>query len=100
MRAKSAATLKTPSPHFAAAAPRPKSSGSPASTCARRAGETTLTAREREIAGLIGSGKTNREVAEALVISERTVETHVGAVFAKLGIANRRELAALLNATR
>ena len=65
----------------------------------RRRGETTLTTREREIAGLIGAGKTNRQVAEALVISERTVETHVAAVFAKLGIANRRELAALLNTT-
>lgn len=65
----------------------------------RRRGETTLTAREREIAGLIGAGKTNRQVAEALVISERTVETHVAAVFAKLGIANRRELAALLDTT-
>jgi DNA-binding CsgD family transcriptional regulator/tetratricopeptide (TPR) repeat protein len=63
----------------------------------RRRGETTLTAREREIAGLIGAGKSNREVAEALVISERTVETHVASVFAKFGVTNRRELAALLN---
>jgi DNA-binding CsgD family transcriptional regulator/tetratricopeptide (TPR) repeat protein len=65
----------------------------------RRRGEATLTSREREIAGLIGSGKSNREVAAALVISERTVETHVAAVFAKFGVANRRELAALLNAS-
>jgi DNA-binding CsgD family transcriptional regulator len=64
----------------------------------RRRGETTLTAREREIAGLIGAGKSNREVAEALVISERTVETHVAAVYAKFGVTSRRELAALLAA--
>jgi DNA-binding CsgD family transcriptional regulator len=63
----------------------------------RRRGETTLTAREREIASRIASGKTNREVAEALVISERTVETHVASIFGKLGVANRRDLAALLN---
>jgi DNA-binding CsgD family transcriptional regulator/tetratricopeptide (TPR) repeat protein len=63
----------------------------------RRRGETSLTAREREIATLIGTGKSNREVAEALVISERTVETHVASVFAKFGVTNRRELAALIN---
>jgi DNA-binding NarL/FixJ family response regulator len=62
----------------------------------RRRGETTLTTREREIAGLIATGKSNREVAEALVISERTVETHVAAVFQKFGISSRRELTALL----
>jgi DNA-binding CsgD family transcriptional regulator/tetratricopeptide (TPR) repeat protein len=62
----------------------------------RRRGETTLTSREREIANLIGTGKSNREVAETLVISERTVETHVAAVFHKFGVTNRRELAALL----
>jgi DNA-binding CsgD family transcriptional regulator/tetratricopeptide (TPR) repeat protein len=64
----------------------------------RRRGETTLTAREREIAGLIGAGKSNREVAAALVISERTVETHIASVYQKFGVTNRRELAALLNA--
>jgi DNA-binding CsgD family transcriptional regulator/tetratricopeptide (TPR) repeat protein len=62
----------------------------------RRRGETTLTTREREIAGLIGTGKSNREVATALVISERTVETHVASIYQKFGIGNRRQLAALL----
>jgi DNA-binding CsgD family transcriptional regulator/tetratricopeptide (TPR) repeat protein len=66
----------------------------------RRRGETTLTTREREIAGLIGTGKTNREVALALVISERTVETHVQSIYQKFGISNRRELAALLSDAR
>jgi DNA-binding NarL/FixJ family response regulator len=66
----------------------------------RRRGETTLTTREREIAGLIGAGKSNREVAMALVISERTVETHVASIYQKFGIGSRRELAALLSETR
>jgi DNA-binding CsgD family transcriptional regulator/tetratricopeptide (TPR) repeat protein len=66
----------------------------------RRRGETTLTAREREIAGLIGSGKSNREVAAELVISERTVETHVASIYQKFGIGSRRELAALLSHAR
>jgi len=62
----------------------------------RRRGEGTLTAREREIAALIGRDMSNRQIAETLVISERTVETHVASIFGKLGIANRRELAGFL----
>jgi len=61
----------------------------------RRRGETTLTSREREIAGHIAAGRSNREVAEILVISERTVETHVTSIYGKLGISSRKELAAL-----
>ena len=51
-----------------------------------------LTAREREIAALMAS-KTNREIADALVIGERTVETHVASVMRKLGIHSRTEVA-------
>jgi DNA-binding CsgD family transcriptional regulator/tetratricopeptide (TPR) repeat protein len=63
----------------------------------RRRGESTLTARESEIANQIVSGKSNREVAEVLVISERTVETHVAAIYGKLGVSNRRDLVSLLS---
>ncbi|GAC1418300.1 MAG: hypothetical protein NVSMB5_09640 [Candidatus Velthaea sp.] len=66
----------------------------------RKRGDSTLTARERQTAALIGAGKSNREVAEALVISERTVETHVASIFSKLGVTNRRELAKLLAAAQ
>ena len=52
-----------------------------------------LTAREREVAALVARGKSNREIADALVLGERTVETHVGHVLAKLGLASRREIA-------
>ena len=53
-----------------------------------------LTAREREVAALIARGKSNGEIAEALVLGKRTIETHVANIFTKLGIDSRREIAA------
>jgi DNA-binding NarL/FixJ family response regulator len=53
-----------------------------------------LSAREREVAALIAQGKTNREIAEALVVSKRTVETHVGSILAKLGFTTRAQIIA------
>ncbi|MBW8805223.1 MAG: hypothetical protein JF587_15460 [Catenulisporales bacterium] len=56
----------------------------------------SLTPREQEIAGHVALGRTNRRIAEDLVISERTVDTHVQRILAKLGVANRVQLATLL----
>jgi DNA-binding NarL/FixJ family response regulator len=53
-----------------------------------------LTAREREVAALIAQGKSNREIAEELVVSERTVETHVGNIMFKLDVRSRRQIRA------
>jgi non-specific serine/threonine protein kinase len=53
-----------------------------------------LTTREREVAALIARGKTNREIAEYLVIGEVTVATHVGHILAKLGFTSRAQIAA------
>ena len=51
-----------------------------------------LTRREREVHDLVAAGMTNREVANRLVLSERTVETHVRNILAKLAVTNRTEL--------
>ena len=48
-----------------------------------------LTAREVEVLRLVASGKTNRAIAEKLVISEKTVARHVSNIFTKLGLSSR-----------
>ncbi|HVL60019.1 MAG TPA: LuxR C-terminal-related transcriptional regulator, partial [Microbacterium sp.] len=52
-----------------------------------------LSSREFEIAGLVAAGRSNRQIATELFLSERTVETHVRHVFAKLECASRVEVA-------
>jgi DNA-binding CsgD family transcriptional regulator len=52
-----------------------------------------LTPAERRVASLAAEGRTNREVAAALLLGERTVESHLSHVYAKLGIRSRAELA-------
>lgn len=54
-----------------------------------------LTAREREVLALVAQGKTNREIAEVLVISEATARNHISHIFEKLGLSRRSEAAAL-----
>jgi predicted ATPase/DNA-binding CsgD family transcriptional regulator len=53
-----------------------------------------LTRRELEIAGLLAEGLSNREIATRLVISQRTVETHVDHILSKLGMTSRAQVAA------
>ncbi|MFC4591062.1 ATP-binding protein [Sphaerisporangium corydalis] len=60
---------------------------------AARAGPGVLTARERQVAELVGQGLTNREVAERLQVSQKTVETHVASIFSKLDVRSRVALA-------
>lgn len=52
-----------------------------------------LTERETEILSLIGQGRTNQEIADHLVISERTVRTHVSNILGKLGLTSRTQAA-------
>ena len=52
----------------------------------------SLTGREREVVALIGQGKTNSEIATELVVSKRTVETHVGHILSKLGVSSRGQI--------
>lgn len=53
---------------------------------------SVLSAREAEVARAVAAGKSNKEVADQLHISERTVKAHLGAVFEKLGVRDRVQL--------
>jgi two-component system NarL family response regulator len=59
-----------------------------------------LTDRERDIALLLAAGATNKEIADRLAVTERTVKAHLTAVFRKLGFTDRLRLALYLNETR
>ncbi|MGZ8744138.1 MAG: ATP-binding protein [Nocardioides sp.] len=60
--------------------------------------EVRLTRRESEIAALVAEGLTNREIAEQLVVSQRTAEGHVAHILGKLGLTSRAQLAAWMAA--
>jgi DNA-binding NarL/FixJ family response regulator len=59
------------------------------------AGPALLTPRERQILALLGEGRSNREIANVLVISERTARTHVSNVLSKLNLTSRTQAALL-----
>lgn len=58
----------------------------------RRPGDS-LTPREREVLVLVAGGASNRQIAETLVVSERTARTHVSAILGKLGLVSRTQAA-------
>ncbi len=55
----------------------------------------SLTGREREVLGELAKGRSNREIARALHVSEKTVKAHVSSVLAKLGVQDRTQAALL-----
>ncbi len=59
------------------------------------AGLDALTVREREVLAQLARGRSNREIARALGVAEKTVKTHVSSVLAKLGVADRTQAALL-----
>jgi two-component system nitrate/nitrite response regulator NarL len=60
---------------------------------------TTLSAREAQVARSVSAGRSNKEVASLMFISERTVKAHLGAVFEKLGVRDRLQLVLRLSAS-
>ena len=61
---------------------------------AQLADEPVLSPREEEVAALVAEGLTNRQIAQRLVISERTAQNHVQHILTKLGFATRGQVAA------
>jgi non-specific serine/threonine protein kinase len=68
--------------------------GEPAAEPVGRGDATGLTRRERDVLRLLAESRTDREIAEALYLSPRTVSWHVSAILAKLGTSSRRDAAA------
>ena len=68
--------------------------GTPTEHRTPRAEASPLTKREQEIAGLLAQGLSNRQIAESLVISRRTVDGHVEHIFDKLAVSSRTQVAA------
>ncbi|MBN9618795.1 MAG: helix-turn-helix transcriptional regulator [Actinobacteria bacterium] len=60
-----------------------------------RSGFTALTDRERDVLAHLVDGRTNRQIAGTLYISEKTVSVHVSNILGKLGVRSRAEAAAL-----
>ena len=62
---------------------------------ARQVVRPALSHRERQVLALMAEGRTNGEIARALILAESTVKCHVSTAYSKLGVASRREAAAL-----
>jgi DNA-binding CsgD family transcriptional regulator len=60
------------------------------------AGVGALTASERRVVDLVAEGRTNSDIAQALYVTPKTIDVHLGNAFQKLGIRTRRELAGVL----
>jgi DNA-binding CsgD family transcriptional regulator len=61
-----------------------------------RSGADSLTPSERRVVDLAAGGGTNREIAQTLFVTEKTVETHLGRAFRKLDVSSRRQLPEVL----
>jgi DNA-binding NarL/FixJ family response regulator len=62
-------------------------------TNGHRRNEYSLTQREHDILALLAEGRSNREIAQRLYLSEKTVKAHLAAIFRKLGVTNRTQAA-------
>jgi non-specific serine/threonine protein kinase len=80
--------------------PRPADAGAAGLVPAPSPPVPALTSRELEIAGLVGEGLSNRQIAERLVISKRTVDAHIEHIYGKLGVSSRVALASWLRSSQ
>jgi len=64
-----------------------------------RAGIDALTASERRVAQMAASGMSNKQIAQALFVTVKTVETHLHRAYQKLAVGSRAQLAAALEKT-
>ncbi len=63
-------------------------------------GVDSLSGREREVAELVATGKTNKQIAAELYLSEKTIESHLSRIFGKLDVSKRAQLAAVIERER
>jgi DNA-binding CsgD family transcriptional regulator len=73
----------------------PVAAALPAASASTPAAQLGLTPREAEVLALVAAGRSNRQIAQALFISPKTVAVHVSNILAKLGVAGRVEAAAI-----
>ena len=59
-------------------------------------GMVALSTREREVAGLVAAGKSNKDIAAVLYLSEKTIESHLARIYNKLDVHSRAALTALI----
>ena len=79
--------------YSALTSPAPESLTQPAEQRTVRRASSPLTRRERDVAVLVAQGNSNRQIADALVMSERTVEWHTSNILSKLGFQSRSQIA-------
>ncbi|MFN8633909.1 MAG: LuxR C-terminal-related transcriptional regulator [Chloroflexota bacterium] len=84
-----AARDPAPAPTRGAPAPHPGGLGATSDGPRVRSRATALTAREREVLAVMAEGRTNRQIARVLILSEKTVKRHLSNLFAKLGVGTR-----------
>ncbi|MGE5225411.1 MAG: DNA-binding response regulator, partial [Planctomycetaceae bacterium] len=70
-----------------------EASGSSSGANGHRRNEYSLTQRENDILALLSEGRSNRDIAQRLFLSEKTVKAHLAAIFRKLGVTNRTQAA-------
>jgi DNA-binding CsgD family transcriptional regulator len=73
----------------------PHAAATPAAHATTPAEQHGLTPREAEVLALVGAGRSNRQIAQALFISPKTASVHVSNILAKLGVHTRVEAAAI-----